>query len=96
MAFQDKLLKRVIFRLLGYLGIRLTKMREEGSLRIYLDTLHPVKFNLLRIGGDSDGGYLVPDDLENISSCFSPGVSDIFNFELPSLLMNLWDSKCSL
>ena len=56
-------------------------MREEGSLRILLDTLHSIKFNLLRIGGDSDGGYLLPDDLENISSCFSPGVSDIFDFE---------------
>jgi hypothetical protein len=57
-------------------------MRDEGSLRNFLDGLHPIKFDLIRIGGDGDGGYLVPDDLENIVSCFSPGVSDIFDFEL--------------
>ena len=27
-----------------------------------------------RVGSDGDGGYLVPDDLENINYLFSPGV----------------------
>lgn len=36
---------------------------------------------LIRIGGDYDGGYLVPDDLEGIKYCFSPGVSNIATFE---------------
>jgi hypothetical protein len=38
--------------------------------------------DLIRVGGDGEGGYLVPDDLEGIKYCFSPGVSDVANFEL--------------
>jgi FkbM family methyltransferase len=37
---------------------------------------------LVRLGPTGDGGYLVPDDLENIKACFSPGVSDEAGFEL--------------
>jgi len=36
---------------------------------------------LIRIGGVADGGYLLPDDLEGIEYCFSPGVSDSAAFE---------------
>lgn len=36
---------------------------------------------LLRIGGPADGGYLVPDDLDGIAACFSPGVGDSVAFE---------------
>ncbi len=36
---------------------------------------------LIRIGGEGDGGYLVPDDLDGIEYCFSPGVNTISDFE---------------
>ncbi len=36
---------------------------------------------LIRIGGDRDGAYLVPDDLESIEACFSPGTSYKKEFE---------------
>ena len=36
---------------------------------------------LIRVGSDFDGGYLIPDDLEGIEYCFSPGVSAIADFE---------------
>lgn len=36
---------------------------------------------LIRIGPDGDGGYLVPDDLDGISACLSPGVSTVSEFE---------------
>lgn len=39
------------------------------------------KTPLIRIGGDVDGSYLVPDDLDGIAACFSPGVSRIKYFE---------------
>lgn len=38
-------------------------------------------FDLIRIGGNGDGGYLIPDDLAGIEYCFSPGVSTISEFE---------------
>jgi len=37
--------------------------------------------DLIRIGGKGDGGYLVPDDLDGIEYCFSPGVNTVANFE---------------
>jgi hypothetical protein len=37
---------------------------------------------LIRIGGTGDSGYLVPDDLEDLTACFSPGVAESANFEL--------------
>jgi hypothetical protein len=36
---------------------------------------------LIRIGGDQDGAYLVPDQLDGIAACFSPGVNKIKCFE---------------
>lgn len=36
---------------------------------------------LIRIGGDFDGSYLVPDDLDGIDACFSPGVNRVKYFE---------------
>jgi hypothetical protein len=37
---------------------------------------------LIRIGGEADGGYLVPDCLDGIVACFSPGVAQTCGFEL--------------
>ena len=36
---------------------------------------------LIRIGGNGDGGYLFPNIFEDIKFCFSPGVSRIASFE---------------
>ena len=38
-------------------------------------------YDLIRIGPNGDGGYLVPDVLNKIKICFSPGVGDIHGFE---------------
>jgi len=48
-----------------------------------LKDLRPVKtkYELIRFGGDNDGGYLVPNDLDGITACFSPGVADNATFE---------------
>ncbi|XDZ66909.1 FkbM family methyltransferase [Alphaproteobacteria bacterium LSUCC0684] len=40
-----------------------------------------VSLDLIRVGGKGDGGYLIPDVRNDISHCFSPGVSDTANFE---------------
>jgi hypothetical protein len=36
---------------------------------------------LVRIGGEWDGAYLVPDDLQGVAACFSPGVNNWKMFE---------------
>ena len=59
----------------------------EGDADDVLDVaarLRPVAIQhpLVRIGGGGDGGYLVPDDLEGITACFSPGVGHTAQFEV--------------
>lgn len=41
----------------------------------------PSPFPLIRLGGQSDGAYLVPDCLHLIDACFSPGVANRKDFE---------------
>lgn len=41
----------------------------------------PCPVPLTRIGGDGDGAYLLPQDLDGIVACFSPGVSNSKDFE---------------
>jgi hypothetical protein len=36
---------------------------------------------LIRLGGEEDGGYLIPDIVSDLSLCFSPGVAERFTFE---------------
>lgn len=41
----------------------------------------PSSTKLMRVGGNSDGAYLVPQNMEGISACFSPGVANRKDFE---------------
>jgi hypothetical protein len=54
-----------------------------NQLNDLLASLYPVKtnFELVRIGRNNDGGYLLPNDLEDITACFSPGVDVTASFE---------------
>lgn len=54
-------------------------MTSKNGLRLLIPQPCPVQ--LIRIGGDRDGAYLVPDDLEGIGGCFSPGVNNFKDFE---------------
>lgn len=40
-----------------------------------------VSCDLIRIGGEGDGGYLLPNVLGDVKYCFSPGVGDLAKFE---------------
>ena len=41
----------------------------------------PSSHPLMRIGENCDGSYLVPEDLDGITACFSPGVNNFKHFE---------------
>ena len=41
----------------------------------------PAPYSLIRLGGDGDGAYLLPDDLIGVTACFSPGVANRKDFE---------------
>ncbi len=55
----------------------------DGARRL-IAGLKPVATDcpLIRLGGDSDGGYLVPDDLDGVAVSISPGVSGQVSFDL--------------
>jgi hypothetical protein len=65
-------------------------------LRRSLEILQPKPspFPLIRIGGNSDGAYLVPDDLAGITDCLSPGVNNFKRFE--DELASRYKIKCHL
>jgi hypothetical protein len=48
---------------------------------------------LVRLGCAGDGGYLVPDDIDGIDACFSPGVDNRATFEEALLARGL---RCHL
>ncbi len=49
----------------------------------FLSSLQPKasEFSMVRVGGQNDGGYLIPDDLEGLDAIFSPGVAESSDFE---------------
>jgi hypothetical protein len=62
------------------------RIERTASREVVLDFfsyLKPQNFGLelIRIGGQSDGGYLIPDDLYGVKTCISPGVGDSIDFE---------------
>ena len=82
-----KILRTLFFPILAKIGYRISSTTELRELREFIFTLHPVRSDLVRVGDESDGGYLVPNDLAGIKYCFSPGVSTNSGFE--SALSNL-------
>lgn len=75
--------RAAVIRQLARRGLKVTPLVERARLEGFLRAVRPwdTGHRLLRIGGDADGGYLVPDDLEGIAACFSPGVSTVADFE---------------
>ena len=69
--------------MLGRVGVGLVQTTDPAAVRTLIGSLSPVATDrsLIRIGPEGDGGYLVPNDLESISACFSPGVSLVSGFE---------------
>ncbi len=76
-------MKELFKFILSNLGINAGLATKKEEVLHFITSLWPRKtnHNLIRLGPNGDGGYLVPDDLENISACFSPGVDLISEFE---------------
>jgi hypothetical protein len=64
-------------------GIYIDQLTQPQRIQDLISELRPLKCRdeLIRVGAQSDGGYLVPNDLDGIESCFSPGVDQIASFE---------------
>ena len=64
-------------------GVFIEKMTPPQRLTQLISKLMPVRtqVDLIRVGGELDGGYLIPDDVEGVTACFSPGVDLNASFE---------------
>jgi hypothetical protein len=76
-------MKDLVKEALFAIGFRVGKLTSPEQVGDLIRRLHPRDCgrDLIRVGGQADGGYLLPDDLEGIEYCFSPGVSTIADFE---------------
>jgi len=78
------MINHVTRQLLTRIGFFPGKLTQPHLLHDLVRALRivPISQDLVRIGPDGDGGYLLPDDLEGIAYGFSPGVADCSDFEL--------------
>ena len=81
---RDKLIKDSLLRLVHSLGVDVVKRTNYAEISALIHALHPRDsgVDLIRLGPDGDGGYLIPDDLSGIEYGFSPGVSTESDFEV--------------
>ena len=79
--------KKLVNTFLQPIGVYVARTTSSGEVRRIVELLKPVDcgIELIRVGGDNDGGYLLPDDMAGIKYCFSPGVADTASFELDCL-----------
>lgn len=82
-----KIIKNTVKSLLEKKGILLVRATEKEKIINFIESLYPyqIQSELIRIGPNGDGGYLVPNDLDGIEACFSPGVGNISKFETDCL-----------
>jgi hypothetical protein len=64
-------------------GVYFSRAVSAEDIRKFISLLRPqhAQETLIRIGAEDDGGYLVPNDLEGIRACVSPGVDHTARFE---------------
>lgn len=62
---------------------QLIKLADTKEVKSFFKLIHPVNVGheLIRIGSNHDGGYLLPNDLNGVNYCFSPGVGNSISFE---------------
>ena len=76
-------IKSFLKKILIKLGInaQIISSNKDLSLLVARFKENYKPLNLIRIGAMSDGGYLVPNILDNIKYCFSAGIGNISSFE---------------
>ena len=64
-------------------GLKLSRRTDEKALKGLILSLRPMetKVPLIRIGSKSDGGYLLPQDFDGVTTCFSAGCDLTWHFE---------------
>ena len=76
-------MKKIIKKILNSRNISYFKNINKNKLYELIKLFHPydLGYDLIRVGNNEDGGYLVPNCLDDIKFCFSAGVDDKISFE---------------
>jgi hypothetical protein len=87
----NKFLKNTVLNIFSIKNIHLTKRTGNNELKSLMNKLKPISCGkeLIRLGPEGDGGYLIPNDLVGIKACFSPGVDLISGFEIDCANMGM-------
>jgi hypothetical protein len=77
------LFRKVIWNVLLYSGFSLGRVPKYKHLVDVFALIRPISIGigLVRVGSQNDGSYLLPQDLEGITSVYSPGVATQHDFE---------------
>src|ERR1700677_1776940 len=78
------MLRRLLKEILLGRDLWLDRATDQQSVALLIASLRPAGDGgmLRRFGPPGDGGYLMPDDLEGVTSAVSPGVSFQCGFDL--------------
>jgi len=76
-------LKHLFQKYLIAKGVYSSEVTSNNDLSRFCKMMRPIaqEKQLIRIGANADGGYLVPDDVDDLGACFSPGVEQTSSFE---------------
>lgn len=75
--------KFLIKRIFLYFHLDISEISSKDSIKLFLNNFKTfdIGFQLIRIGDKNDGGYLLPNILDRIDLCISPGVGASTAFE---------------
>lgn len=81
--FGKQIVLQILLKILGIFDWSVRKLISGRDWENFLNSIRPIDVgvDLIRIGGGYDGSYLVPNDLESISTLISPGIGDSRAFE---------------
>ena len=84
---KKKILQIINNKLFNYYNHGIFPTVEFSKLINFINKIkaHDLGYDLIRIGPNGDGGYLIPDILKQIDTCFSPGIGNIHGFEMDLL-----------
>ena len=77
------LIKHIIRNIFFSFDLNISKKLRDDKIEKFFKMFcpHDLGYDLIRIGSTNDGGYLIPDILNNITACLSPGVGHTNSFE---------------
>jgi hypothetical protein len=87
-----RFIKILVKKILSFFNTYAHKSISKDKLIFFINLFRvkiPSNIDLIRVGSENDGGYLVPDILTEISHCFSAGIGTNVNFEKSLLKYNI-------